>query len=100
MGLLADDVRVTTDGGGKVTAALNVIEGADRAARFTIGAVSKGLPEGSTVRLAQINGLPGVIIHRPDGSLQTVAFEIVDNLVRAIYSVGNPEKLAHLAPPA
>jgi len=87
---------VTTDGGGKVAAALNVIEGADRAARFTVGAVSKGLPEGSTVRLAEINGLPGVIIHRPDGSLQTVAFEIVDNLVHSIYSVGNPEKLAHL----
>ena len=96
MGLLADDVRVTTDGGGKVAAALNVIEGADRAARFTVGVVSKGLPEGSTVRLAEINGLPGVIIHRPDGSLQTVAFEIVDNLVQAIYTVGNPEKLTHL----
>ena len=96
MGLLAGDVRVTTDGGGKVAAALNLIEGADRAARFTVGAVSKGLPEGSTVRLAEINGLPGVIIHRPDGSLQTVAFEIVDNLVHSIYSVGNPEKLAHL----
>ena len=100
MGLLADDVRVTTDGGGKVAAALNVIEGADRTARFVVGAVSKGLPEGSSVRPAQINGLPGVILYRPDGSLQTVAFEIVDNLVRAIYTVGNPEKLAHLAPPS
>ena len=100
MGLLADDVRLTTDGGGKVSAALNVIEGADRTARFTVGVVSKGLPEGSSVRFAQINGLPGVIIHRPDGSLQTVAFDIVDNLVRAIYTVGNPEKLAHLAGPA
>ena len=96
MGLLADDVRLTTDGGGKVSAALNVIEGADRTARFTVGVVSKGLPEGSSIRFTQINGLPGVIIHRPDGSLQTVAFEIVDDRIRAIYTVGNPEKLAHL----
>ena len=100
MGLLADDVRVMTDGGGKVTSALNVIEGADRTARFVVGAVSKGLPEGSTIRLAPINGLPGLIVYRPDGSVQSVAFEIAHNLVRAIYSVSNPEKLSHLVPPA
>ncbi len=100
MGLLADDVRVMTDGGGKVPSALNVIEGADRTARFVVGAVSKGLPEGSIIRLAPINGLPGLIVYRPDGSVQSVAFEIAQNLVRAIYSVSNPEKLSHLVPPA
>ena len=99
LGLLADDVRVMTDGGGKVTSALNVIEGADRTARFVVGAVSKGLPEGSIIRLAPINGLPGLIVYRPDGSVQSVAFEIAHNLVHAIYSVSNPEKLSHLAPP-
>lgn len=96
MGLLADDVRLTTDGGGKVAAALNVIEGADRTARFVVGAVSKGLPEGTIIRLAQINGLPGLIARRPDGSVQSVAFEIANNRVRAIYAVSNPEKLSHL----
>jgi RNA polymerase sigma-70 factor, ECF subfamily len=96
MSLLADDVRLTTDGGGKVVAALNVIEGADRAARFVVGAVSKGLPEGSIVRSSTINGLPGVILQRPDGSVQSVAFEIEHNRVRAIYAVSNPEKLSHL----
>jgi RNA polymerase sigma-70 factor (ECF subfamily) len=100
MGLLAHDVRLTTDGGGKVVAALNVIEGADRTARFVVGAVKKGMPQGSTVRFAPINGLPGLIVYRPDGSVQSVAFEIVDNLVRAIYAVSNPEKLSHLAPSA
>jgi RNA polymerase sigma-70 factor, ECF subfamily len=100
MGLLADDVRLTADGGGKVPSALNVIEGADRTARFVVGAVSKGLPEGSTIRVAPINGLPGLIVYRPDGSVQSVAFEIVHNQVRAIYAVSNPEKLSHLVPPA
>ena len=95
-GLLADDVRLTTDGGGKAAAALNVIEGADRTARFVIGAVRKGLPEGTVIRLTPINGLPGLIAHRPDGSVQSVAFEIADNRVRAIYTVSNPEKLSHL----
>jgi RNA polymerase sigma-70 factor, ECF subfamily len=96
MGMLADDVRLTTDGGGKVTAALNVIEGADRAARFVVGAVSKGLPDGSIIRAASINGLPGAVAYRPDHSVQTVAFEIVDNRIHAIYAVSNPEKLSHL----
>jgi len=100
MGLLADGVRVTTDGGGKVPSALNVIEGADRAARFVVGAVSKGLPEGSIIRIASINGLPGLIAYKPDGSVQSVAFEIADNRVHAIYAVSNPEKLSHLVPPA
>jgi RNA polymerase sigma-70 factor, ECF subfamily len=100
MGLLADDVRLTTDGGGKVRSALNVIGGADRTARFVVGAVSKGLPEASIIRIAPINGLPGLIVYAPDGSVQSVAFEIVHNRVRAIYAVSNPEKLSHLVPPA
>jgi RNA polymerase sigma-70 factor (ECF subfamily) len=96
MALLADDVRLTTDGGGKVVSALNVIEGPDRTARFVVGAVNKGLPEGSIVRVAEINGLPGLIVYRPDGSVQSVAFEIADGRVHAIYAVSNPEKLSHL----
>jgi RNA polymerase sigma-70 factor (ECF subfamily) len=48
--LLASDVRVETDGGGKAAAALNVIEGADRAARFLVGATRKGWREDFTVR--------------------------------------------------
>ena len=40
--LLASDVRVMTDGGGKVSAALDVLEGADRAARFLIDAARRG----------------------------------------------------------
>lgn len=99
MSLLANDVRLTTDGGGKVVSALNVIEGADRTARFVVGAVSKGLPEGSIIRIVPINGLPGLIVYAPDGSVQSVAFEIVHNLVRAIYAVSNPMKLSHLLPP-
>ena len=44
-------------------------------------------------------GLPGLIVYAPDGSVQSVAFEIVHNLVRAIYAVSNPMKLSHLLPP-
>lgn len=95
--LLASDVRVVTDGGGKVAAALNVIEGADRASRFLVGASRKGWRDDFTLRFATINGLPGLIIEGPEGPVQTNAFEIDDGVVRALYVVRNPDKLQHLS---
>ena len=95
--LLASDARVVTDGGGKVQAALNVIEGADRVASFLVGVVRKGWTDDMSVRFDTINGLPGLIVSRPDGLVQTNAFEIDDGLVKAIYVMRNPDKLRHLA---
>jgi RNA polymerase sigma-70 factor (ECF subfamily) len=98
--LLASDVRVVTDGGGKAAAALNQIEGADRAARFLVGATRKGWRDDFTLRFASINGLPGVIVDAPEGTVQTTAFEIEDGVIRALYVVRNPDKLRHLTPAA
>jgi RNA polymerase sigma-70 factor (ECF subfamily) len=97
MQLLATDVRVVTDGGGKAAAALNVLDGADRAARFLVGAARKGWRDDFTLRLAPINGLPGVIVDGPEGPVQTAAFEIKDGIIQALYVVRNPDKLRHLA---
>ncbi len=97
MQLLAEDVGVITDGGGKVAAALNVLEGADHAARFLIGVARKGWREDYTLRLATINGLPGVILDGPDGPVQTTAFEIEGEVIKRLYVVRNPDKLQHLA---
>jgi RNA polymerase sigma-70 factor (ECF subfamily) len=94
--LLAADVRLVSDGGGKVAAALNVIEGADHTARFLVGVTRKGLREDFTLRFATINGLPGLILSGPDGPVQTTAFEIEGDVVRALYVVRNPDKLRHL----
>ncbi len=95
--LLAADVRVVTDGGGKASAALNVLEGADRAARFFIGATRKGWRDDFTVRLANVHGLPGIIVDAPEGPVQTTALEIENGIVRSVYVVRNPDKLRHLA---
>ena len=95
--MLASDARVVTDGGGKATAALNVIEGAERAAAFLAGAVRKGWTDDLTVAFDTINGLPGLIVSGAHGLVQTTAFEIDGDLVRAIYVVRNPDKLRHLA---
>jgi RNA polymerase sigma-70 factor (ECF subfamily) len=96
MQLLARDALVVTDGGGKVRAALNELHGADRAARFLVGASRKGWQPEFTLRYTAVNGLPGVVIDAPGGPVQTAAFEIEDGLIRAVYIVRNPEKLRHL----
>jgi RNA polymerase sigma-70 factor, ECF subfamily len=94
--LLASDVRFWSDGGGKVSAALNVLDGADRAAAFLVGAVRKGWREDFTLRFATINGLPGLIVEGPEGTVETAAFEIEGDVIRALYVVRNPDKLRHL----
>lgn len=98
--MLAGDVRIVTDGGGKVRSALEVIEGADRAARFLIE-VTRKRPDSwwrddFTVRLASINGLAGVVVDAPEGAVQTSAFQIEGDRIKALYVVRNPDKLRHL----
>jgi RNA polymerase sigma-70 factor (ECF subfamily) len=99
--LLASDARVMTDGGGKVPAALNVVDGADRVARFLVEATRKRpgqwWRDDFRLRLASINGLPGVIVEGSEGPVQTAAFEIEGDVIRALYVVRNPDKLRHLA---
>jgi RNA polymerase sigma-70 factor, ECF subfamily len=99
--LLASDVRVVTDGGGKVASALNAIDGADRVARFLVDATRRRpgawWRDDFTLRFAAINGLPGVIVDAPEGPVQTAAFEIEGDVIRALYVVRNPDKLRHLA---
>jgi RNA polymerase sigma-70 factor (ECF subfamily) len=100
--LLASDVRVVTDGGGKVRAALNAIDGADHVAQFLVD-VTRKRPgawwrDDCTLRFAHVNGLPGVVVDSPIGPVQTTAFEIEGGVIRALYVVRNPEKLRHLAP--
>ena len=60
--LLASDARLVADGGGKASAALNVIEGSSRVAAFLSGAGPKGWTDDLRVDVETINGLPGVIV--------------------------------------
>jgi RNA polymerase sigma-70 factor, ECF subfamily len=94
--LLASDVRVMTDGGGKVAAALDVLDGADRAAGFLIDVARKGWRDDFTLRFVSMNGLPGVVVHGSGGPVQTATFEIEGDVIRALYVVRNPDKLRHL----
>ena len=98
--LLASGVRILTDGGGKVRAAQEVIDGAiARRGSWLRSRANAGQwwREDFTVRFAIINGRPGVIVDAPEGPVQTAAFEIDGNVIRGLYVVRNPDKLRHLA---
>jgi RNA polymerase sigma-70 factor, ECF subfamily len=95
--LLAKDAVLYTDGGGKRAAALNPIRGADKIARFFKGVARKNTAfTALTARYAIINGMPGLVLHEDDGSIDTIAFEHRDGRIVAIYIVRNPEKLQHV----
>jgi RNA polymerase sigma-70 factor (ECF subfamily) len=92
--LLASDVVVRADGGGKAPALLEPIVG--REAVLSIHQTLAPLYESAPSRLlgyGLINGLPGFVTIERDDILQTTALEIEDGRVVAIYVVRNPDKL-------
>jgi len=96
--LLADDVTVWTDGGGRVSAALRPIHGASRAARFLLGVLAKAPPTLAT-RFATVNGRPGVVIEIDGRVSHVLTIDGADERITAVRIVANPEKLRRLTPP-
>ena len=95
--MLAADVSVHADGGGKRPAAMEPIVGFDAVMKFHEFLAAQFQKNGSKlVRAGFVNGLPGFITLEADGELQTTALEIEDGKIAAIYVVRNPDKLRHL----
>jgi RNA polymerase sigma-70 factor, ECF subfamily len=95
--MLAADVSVHADGGGKRSAAMKPISGFDAVIKFheyLAAHFQKNVSK--LVRAGFVNGLPGFITLEADGELQTTALEIDGGKVVAIYVVRNPDKLKHL----
>jgi RNA polymerase sigma-70 factor (TIGR02957 family) len=100
--LLAKDVVLHGDGGGKVPALARALHGSRRVAR-TIGAwIRQGARiAGAEIREVDVNGQPGALLLAGDGSLISVwALDIADGQVQGIRSVVNPDKLRHVGPVA
>ena len=94
--ILAEGVRIVSDGGGKVLAFPNAIVGLDKALRLYEGLFRKYGDTESLVRQVWIDGLPGYV-SMYNGTLQTTSFEIEDGRIAAIYKIRNPDKLAHIS---
>lgn len=95
MSLLAPDVRLVGDSGGKTKAPLRVLESADHVGRFIVGVAEKGVPDFSW-RFLELNGGPAVLAlsgGKPDSVFQ---LDVVDGLIQSIYIIRNPDKLRSL----
>lgn len=95
--LLARDVEIHSDGGGKVIAFRNVVRGIDRALRLFAGLRRKYKSGPTLLRTAAINGLPGYVSIDRGDVLQTTALDVREGRIMAIYIVRNPDKLRHVA---
>jgi RNA polymerase sigma-70 factor (ECF subfamily) len=93
--LLAKDVVMYSDGGGKRVAALNPIHGDEHVARFFAGVMPKSAQAGW--RAQTIDGLPGIVVIEDGEVTTTLAFEIDDGRIKAIYAMRNPDKLKHVS---
>ncbi|MEV6940609.1 RNA polymerase sigma-70 factor [Streptomyces sp. NPDC051172] len=95
MALLAPDVRLVGDSGGKSRAPLRVLESADKVGRFLVGAAQKGVPDQS-FRFMELNGGLAVVVlsaGKPDSVFQVDVFE---GRIQSLYVIRNPDKLLSL----
>ncbi|MEU4669493.1 hypothetical protein AB0F91_16275 [Amycolatopsis sp. NPDC023774] len=92
IGLLDPEATVIGDGGGRALTFLHPIEGGEEIARAWIELAHRAL--GTTTLVERtVNGQPGLVAQR-DGVTQTVyAFDVVDDRIKHIWVIRNPEKL-------
>lgn len=95
--LLADDVSLHSDGGGKRSAAVRPVEGRRTVMRLfrALAVLGRKYPPRS-MRTAFVNGLPGFVAQEADGHFTTTAFDVEGGKITAIYVMRNPDKLKHL----
>jgi RNA polymerase sigma-70 factor (ECF subfamily) len=97
--LLAADVVLYGDGGGKVPSLPRPLVGRDPVARLMLGLRQRVQELGVIMRRAEVNGQPGAMFLDRAGRLAYVwTLDIADGQVQTVRSVGNPEKLGHLGP--
>ena len=95
--LLADDVVLVGDGGGKARALPRPFVGADAVGKALSGFVRIGIAQGFTLEPARVNGQPGLLARDRDGALAAVmSLDVADGRIARVNSVVNPDKLARL----
>ena len=99
--LLAADVAVYGDGGGKAPQWMRVVRGADQVARMLGGLGQRFGGAGLGVERHEVNGQPGAVFRDAAGRvINVVTVDVVDGRVATVRSVINPDKLQHLGPVA
>ncbi|MEO3826220.1 RNA polymerase sigma factor SigJ [Actinomadura sp. B10D3] len=99
MEILAPDVTLWTDGGGKsrARAALRPVHGSDRVARVIAGTTARR-PKDLAIRYRTVNGDPSAVLFDEDAPFAVMVLDLDPDgeRVRGVYAVTNPDKLAHI----
>jgi RNA polymerase sigma-70 factor (TIGR02957 family) len=100
--LLAQDVVLRGDGGGKAPTIARAVHGRTKVARTLVAGRRAGARFGGfTVRREEINGQPGALFFDRQGRLAGVMIlDVAEGQIQAVSSVVNPDKLRHLGPVA
>jgi RNA polymerase sigma-70 factor, ECF subfamily len=99
--LLAADVQVVGDGGGRVPTLTKAIVGAEKVARVLTSVFSGLVQVDVSLEPRQVNGQPGAIFRDRDGKvLFAMTLDMLDGQIQVIRSVSNPDKLGHVGPVA
>ena len=96
LALLAEDVVLHSDGGGKAIAVPNLVQGSNNVARGILGSFKKLIPANLVRRLALINGEPGLVNYLDRKPHSVLTIDVSEGRIRTIYIVTNPEKLSHV----
>jgi RNA polymerase sigma-70 factor, ECF subfamily len=99
--LLAADVQMVGDGGGKAPALPRSVMGADNVARVLASIFPLLAKIDARVEQREVNGQPGAIVRDRDGKVVgTLTLDVLDGQIQTIRALVNPDKLGHLGPVA
>jgi len=99
LGMLAPDVVLHGDGGGKAQTIGKPLAGRQPVMRLLVVGLRRGRALGASLRLAWVNGQPGAVLYDAEGGVITVIeLDVADGVVQTIRSVVNPDKLGHVGP--
>ncbi|AKA06609.1 RNA polymerase sigma-70 factor [Streptomyces noursei] len=99
--LLAADVSLVGDGGGKTPQLARTVMGADNVARLFASYFPRLVRIDVTWEAGEVNGQPGAVFRDRDGRVLTaMALDVLDGQIQTIRSVTNPDKLGHMGPVA
>jgi RNA polymerase sigma-70 factor (ECF subfamily) len=99
--LLAADVEMVADGGGKAPALAKSVFGADNVARVLVSVFPLLVKIDARVEPCALNGQPGAIVRDRDGNVVgTLTLDVLGGRIQTIRSVANPDKLGHVGPVA
>ena len=95
--LLAPDVVLVSDGGGRASAALRPITGVDKVTQFLLATAATGLQlPGLEIEVTDVNGVPGLVVRTEGQPFLVMSLAVADGRVEQVFVVRNPDKLAGL----